>query len=259
MKEEIYSEEEIKELLDTMAARFNTPEFIETDPIQFPRKYTLRQDIEVSAFLTATITWGKRSLIIKSASRMHDIMGMSPYDYIMGKGYEKLATANIHRTFFEEDMAYICRGLHAIYRQYESCELVFSSSLSTDDKIWEGIRRFRNLIREANQEYDAKSLKHISNPDASACKRLHLVLKWLIRNDGIVDMGLWDKIPASELLIPLDVHVSNISRQLGLLNRKQNDRKAVEELTGKLKTFNEEDPTLYDFALFGIGESKFFK
>lgn len=251
-----YSIEEMKGLLDFMVTRFNTPAFVETDPVQFPRAYSLKQDVEISAFLTATITWGKRSLILKSASAMHRIMGNSPYDFIMGNGYEGLGQANIHRTFFEDDMAYICRGLQAVYLQYEDLESLFASLPATPDRLWEGIGTLRGYIREANKDYAPKSLKHVSDPTSSACKRIHLALKWLTRNDGIVDIGLWSGITPSELRIPLDVHVACTARKLGLLQRKQNDRKAVEELTAMLRLLNPDDPVLYDFALFGIGESK---
>lgn len=250
-----YTFDELKQLLDLAAERYNTPEFIETDPIQFPRRFKRKQDIEISALLTATITWGKRSIILKSAEKMHQLMGESPYDYIMEKGYGKLERSNIHRTFFEDDMAYLCRGLHAIYRQYVDCESLFDLPGKGNDRIWNGIDLFRSFIQTANLGYSPKSMKHISNPKASACKRLHLALRWLVRNDGIVDIGLWKKIFPSELSIPLDVHVIRTTREIGLLNRKQNDRKAVEELTAVLQKFNREDPVVYDFALFGIGES----
>lgn len=248
------SSEKMKEFLDSMAVYFNTPAFIETDPVQFPRRYKLKQDIEISAFLTATIAWGKRNLILKSAEKMHEKMGASPYDYIMGKGYERLGESNIHRTFFESDMAYLCRGLHAVYLQYDSCEWLFSSFPKTDDRLWKGISAFRELIFRANENYADRSLKHISNPAVSACKRLHLALRWLVRNDGIVDIGLWRQLLPSELFMPLDVHVAAVARKLGLLTRKQNDRKAVEELTANLRCFNPVDPVIYDFALFGVGE-----
>lgn len=250
-----YSFHELKSLLDVAATRFNTSEFIDNDPIQFPRKYRLKQDIEISAFLTATIAWGKRSLILKSATGMHQLMGTSPYDYIMNEGYEKLARNNIHRTFFEEDMAYFCRGLHAIYQKYESCESLFAPMAKRGD-LWDRIKVFRGYMQDANPGYLEKSLKHISNPEKSACKRLHMALRWLVRNDGIVDIGLWKNLSPADLYIPLDTHVITIGRALGLLKRKQNDRKAVEELTNQLRCFNPEDPVLYDFALFGLGESK---
>ena len=246
----------IKYLLDTMACRFNVPGFIDHDPIQFPRSFSLPQDIEISAFLTAAITWGKRSIILKSARRMHLLMGRSPYDYVMGRGYEKLGKANIHRTFFETDMTYICRGLRNIYSLYGSCEPLFTAG-ATAGRLWQGIGAFRTHIGEANRENDLRSLKHISSPaSSSACKRMFLALRWLVRNDGIVDIGLWKNISPAELVIPLDVHVGNTARKLGLLSRKQNDCKAACELTEALRNFNPADPVLYDFALFGMGESK---
>jgi len=251
--EKEYTPAELKDLLNLAAERYNTPDFIETDPIQFPRKYKLKQDIEISAFLTATITWGKRPLILKSAEKMHRIMGVSPFDYIMEKGYEKLAQSNIHRTFFENDMAYLCRGLHAIYLNYDTCESLFSAEPSSDERLWNALHTFRQQIINANDPFAHRSIKHISNPVNAACKRLHLALKWLVRNDGIVDIGLWKEISPSELKIPLDIHVIRTAYTLGLLERKQNDRKAVEELTTNLKRFNPEDPTLYDYALFGLG------
>lgn len=253
-----YTIEEQRDLLNLAAERFNTPQFIETDPIQFPRKYKSKQDIEISAFLTATITWGKRSLIIKSAEKMHRIMGVSPYNYILEKGYEKLDKANIHRTFFEQDMAFLCRGLHAIYQEYDSCEDVFTAEPEGEDRLWNGLQAFRDKIINANDIFSLRSTKHISNPATAACKRLHLALKWLVRNDGIVDIGLWKGISPAELKIPLDIHVIRTSHKLGLLERTQNDRKAVDELTQNLKRFNADDPILYDYALFGLGESKFF-
>lgn len=248
---------ELKDLLDSMAERYNVPDFIERDPVQFPREYTLKQDIEISAFLTAAITWGKRSLILRSASRMHEIMGCSPYDYIMEKGYENLGSANIHRTFFEDDLSFLCRGLHAIYQRNEDCESLFVSQLTKGGDIWDALHVFREQIRAANDE-GHRGLKHISDPQSSACKRLHLALRWLVRNDGIVDIGVWRNVSPSQLKIPLDTHVIRVARALGLLQRKQNDRKAVEELTANLLRFNPEDPVLYDFALFGLGESRIF-
>ncbi len=255
-KTDTFKPSEIKELLDSVAEQVNTYAFIETDPVQFPRRYKTKQDIEVSAFLTSTITWGKRSIILKSAEKMHALMGNSPYDFIMEGGYEYLKEKNVHRTFFEDDMAYLCRGLHAIYNEYDSIESLFLSKINEKDRLWDSICLFRNYIISANTEKSHKSLKHVSNPDKSACKRLHLALRWLVRNDGIVDIGLWKNIQPAELFIPLDTHVISVSRKLNLLHRKQNDRKAVEELTSILKMFNPDDPILYDFALFGIGKRK---
>lgn len=240
---------DIKGFLDEWVEKINVPAFIETDPEQFPLRYADRKDREVVTFVVSTITWGKRSMILNSAEKMLRTMGESPYDYIRSGGYKKLGTANIHRTFFEQDLAYFCRGLDYYYSREESLEKLFVSSSNP----WEGITLFRETMAKGN---DGEFSKHISNPQTdSACKRLHLALRWLVRDDGKADYGIWKEIHPSALYIPLDVHVGRTSRALGLISRKQNDRKSVEMLTEKLRSFCPEDPVKYDFALFGIGES----
>lgn len=245
----------MKDYLDSLYIKYNTPEFIKNDPVQFPRRYSEKNDIEIVAFLTATIAWGKRSMIINSANKMLNIMGKSPYDFVMSDGFKNLeADKCLHRTFFNRDFIYYCKGLKHIFTEYKSVENVFS--LNGNRNTWQGIQNFRDIIQEAN---NGVSSIHISNPNCenskkgSACKRLHLALKWLVRNDNIVDIGIWNKIKPSDLMIPLDVHVGRISRELGLLTRKSNDRIAVEEITSKLREFDSEDPVKYDFALFGYG------
>lgn len=239
---------DIKNHLDALVEQYNTPEFISKDPIQFPRRFSKLQDIEVTAFLTATISWGNRTMILKSMDKMLSIMCNSPFEYIQNKGYESLKNKNIHRTFFEQDLAYICRGMHYIYERHETLEDIFVKS----DSSWDSIHSLRTLLCIANQGINSK---HISNPIAgSACKRLHMALRWLIRKDGIVDIGIWNRLSPADLFIPLDTHVARVSREFGLLTRKTNDRKAVEELTTILKNLNPGDPVIYDFALFGLGE-----
>jgi uncharacterized protein (TIGR02757 family) len=241
--------DDVKAYLDEWVEKINAPSYIEKDPVQFPLRYIKPEDVEVAAFLTATITWGKRKMILNSAEKMFSKMGSSPYDFILSKGYESLGSANIHRTFFEHDLLYLCRGLNFYYTQNSSLESLFAKS----DNMWDGISEMRRIFALAN---DGLYSKHISNPIAnSACKRLHLALRWLVRKDGIVDPGIWKNTTPSKLFIPLDVHVGRISRELGLLSRNQNDRAAVESLTAILRGYCPEDPVKYDFALFGIGES----
>jgi uncharacterized protein (TIGR02757 family) len=241
---------DIKSFLDEWTGVINTPSFIERDPVQFPRRYSRLPDIEVVALLTATITWGNRKMILNSASRMFGLMGQSPFDYIISGGYKSLGSKNIHRTFFENDLAYLCRGLNFFYKNNTSLESVFSDC----ETMWDGIAGFRAIMATGNNETYSK---HISNPSTdSACKRLHLFLRWLVRDDGIVDLGVWKNISPSKLYIPLDVHVGRISRELEILDRKQNDRKSVESLTETLRKICPEDPVKYDFALFGIGEQR---
>ena len=192
-------------------------------------------------------------MILRDAERMLVKTGNSPYDYVMSKGYEKLGTANVHRTFFENDMAYMLRGFRHFYSQYESIDEFMSTlTVHTPQNL---VEKLRLSAMEANGNIHnmrcySKDFKN------TALKRVNLAMRWLVRNDGIVDLGVWKSMKPSELYIPLDVHVGNTARKIGLLTRKINDWKAVDELTIKLREYNQDDPILYDFALFGIGIEK---
>ena len=251
----------IKEYLDNLVERNNTGAFIKDDPVQFPHRYTDIRDIEIVSFLVATIAWGNRKMILNNANKMLEIMGRSPYDYVMSGGWENLdADKCVHRTFFGRDLQYYCRGLKYLYEVPRSCGARNDSHTLEDifyneeHDVWRGIENFRSLMAEAN----GGTSKHISNPccgepkKGSACKRLHMALRWLVRNDRIVDLGVWKRLKPKDLMIPLDVHVARVSRDLGLIERKSNDRTTVEMLTAKLREFDAEDPVKYDFALFGV-------
>lgn len=248
--------EDLKGYLDNLVAQNNTEAFIKDDPIQFPHRYKDLRDIEIVSFLVATIAWGNRKMILNSSNKMLDLMGKSPYDYVMSGGFEKLDDVKcVHRTFFGRDLKYYCKGLKAIYENStgndNSLEHVFYNE---KHDVWRGIQSFRDLMADAN----GCTSKHISNPccespmKGSACKRLHMVLRWLVRNDGIVDLGVWKRLKPKDLMIPLDVHVARVSRNLGLIERKSNDRQTVELLISKLREFDANDPVKYDFALFGV-------
>ena len=237
---------DLKNCLDRLYLENNTPEFITKDPVQFPHRYESGPDREIAAFLAATIAWGRRDLILKSAEKMFAYLGPSPYDFIMEGDYLKLKNGSIHRTFFEKDLRYFCKGFRACYAQYGSLEALFASA----EDIWEGISLFRESMAAGNK---GLYTKHIANPVAgSACKRLNLALRWLVRQEGPVDLGLWKNISPSSLFIPLDLHVGRTARLMGLLERNANDKKAVITLTEKLRDFCPEDPVKYDLALFGF-------
>jgi uncharacterized protein (TIGR02757 family) len=238
----------LKQELDRRRKEIERPEFIAGDPVQFPRRYTTRADVEIASFLAATIAWGRRDIIIRSAERMFARMGTSPQDFVMAGDYRKLKTGCVHRTFFESDLRYFCRGFNACYAKYGNLENVFVQGMAAGGSIWDGIGLFREAMAAAN---GGRRTKHIANPDVSACKRINLALRWLVRS-GPVDVGIWKKIPAQALLIPLDVHVARTARALGLITRKSNDKKAVIELTEKLLIMNPHDPAGYDFALFSM-------
>jgi uncharacterized protein (TIGR02757 family) len=225
-------------------------DFIEHDPVQFPRRFSKRADIEIAAFLTATIAWGRRDLIIRSAQKMFSLMEPGPATFVMDGDYRKLKTCCVYRTFFEDDLKYFCKGFKFCYAKYGSLEKIFASA----PDIWQGIALFREGMAAANK---GRYSKHIAGPGAadrsgSACKRINLALRWLVRK-GPVDLGLWKSITPASLYIPLDLHVARTSRRLGLLKRKSNDKKAVIELTDTLREFCPEDPVKYDFVLFRLG------
>jgi uncharacterized protein (TIGR02757 family) len=244
----------LKDYLDEQTERINTPTFIADDPVQFPRRYTRLQDIEIAAFIIATITWGNRKMILKIAERLLSKMEDSPYNFVMNDGWMTLGNANIHRTFFEPDLAWMLQGFKHILERHVSVESFLKSRLT--DKIplnaWNIAEALYSEMLHANAG-NSNSKCFPSRHEQAALKRINLALRWLVRNDGIVDLGVWTCMTPSQLHIPLDLHVGNTARQLGLLTRKANDRKAVEELTTLLRQFDPEDPVKYDFALFGIG------
>ena len=245
---------DIKELLDREAERINRVEFIDRDPVQFPRRFETLQDIEIVSLLAATLAWGNRKMICRDIEKMLSLMDHQPFAYTLDKGYEDLdPKINIHRTFFASHLQHFLRGLRKIYTRYGSLD-EFSSAHKvgeTEAPAWRLVELVNNVLQEENGVSSSRCLP--LNLQQSALKRVNMALRWLVRDDAIVDLGVWKSIPKSKLYIPLDVHVGNVSRELGLLTRKANDRKSVEELTGVLRQLKPEDPAIYDYALFGIG------
>jgi len=241
---------DLKEFLDFKVEQYNTPAFIASDPIQLPHRFSKKEDIEIVGFLVSMIAWGNRASIIKSGSRLIDIMGNTPLEFIQSYQSEALPHF-VHRTFNVTDLDFFFRSLQNIYLNGG-----LEDAFSKNHEI-EGIKgRIVNFRHEfLGIHHEQRSNKHISNPlRNSAAKRLNMFLRWMVRKDNCgVDFGLWNTISPSELYIPLDVHTGNNSRDLGLLKRKQNDWKALEELMTALRKFDPADPVKYDFALFGIG------
>ncbi|MDE7412377.1 MAG: TIGR02757 family protein [Muribaculaceae bacterium] len=251
----VLPDKDIVTLLDTEAQRINRPEFIANDPVQFPRRFSDPRDIEIAAFLSAIIAWGKRTMICRDADKMLSLMDNMPYQYVMERGYEDLdPSLNIHRTFFARNMAYFLRGIRRIMKEYGSIDSFAASIRAGEEEApaWCLVREMQKIMMDENAGVaDSRALP--VNIDHSALKRVNMALRWLVRDDGIVDMGIWESIPKNKLFIPLDVHVGNTARNLGLLERKSNDRKAVEQLTSTLRLLRPADPVFYDYALFGIG------
>lgn len=242
----------MKEYLEQKALQYQTHEFIAKDPISIPHRYSLLQDIEIAGILTATIAWGNRQAILKGASLMMDLLDDAPYEFVKGATPLDLQRLNnyVYRTFQQDDLSGFIRALQTIYSETNSLETLFTPK--EGETIRNGIARFRKKIIPM---LSPRTYKHIADVEkGAAAKRLNMFLRWMVRPSTYgVDFGLWHSIQPSQLMLPLDVHTANVSRTLGLLSRKQNDWKAVEEVTAKLRTLDPYDPIKYDFALFGIG------
>ena len=245
------SKNDLKNFLDEMYTKYNTNSFIEKDPIQIPHKYSYKEDIEISAFLTSIISWGNRKMIINNANKMMTIMGNSPYDFINNANQKQIDRISfVHRTFNSYDLKFFIYSLKNIYLKYGGLEKVFLLK-KNEDKMFESINRFREIFFSI--DHPKRTLKHISNPiKKSSCKRINMFIRWMVR-DCNVDFGLWKSIPKSKLSCPLDTHTLRISQKLGLVKRKTNDLLTLNQLDKTLRSFDKEDPVKYDFALFGLG------
>ena len=247
----------LHDFLEAAAARYNTPDFIESDPVSVPHRFSRLQDREITGFWAATLAWGQRKTIINSASRLVELMDGAPYDFIVN--HEEQDRARFldfkHRTFQATDTLWFLEFFQQYYRKNASLETAFARHLTPADTTVE------NALRGFHHDFfdhpyaPERTRKHVATPErGSTCKRLNMFLRWMVRKDAAgVDFGLWNNISPAQLLIPLDVHVERVARRLGLLRRTQTDWQAVLELSENLRAFDPEDPVKYDFALFGMG------
>ena len=247
--------------LNKNVLRFNNRSFIANDPISIPHKFSRKEDIEIAGFLTALISWGNRTAILKSASNLMSLMGNHPFEFILSANDNELKqlTKFYYRTFKASDLLFLIEALKHIYLEKGGIEAVANESFKQTGTVKGMITGLREEMLKA--PHLPRSEKHLANPmKGSAAKRINMYLRWMVRDDDNgVDFGLWKKIPTSALMIPLDIHSGRIARQLGLLQRKQDDWKAVEELTSNLRKLDPDDPIKYDYALFGIGISNKYK
>lgn len=253
---------EIKELLDEKYFQFNNSTFIETDPISIPHQFSKKEDVEIAAFLVATIAWGQRISIINNGNKLMRLMNHEPHEFIMNFSKKDAVRCEnfVHRTFNSTDCVFFLNSLKNIYTKHKGLEYAFSDKFTKDKiDVKDAITNFRELFLSI--PHQTRSDKHISNPSAkSSAKRLCMYLRWMVRKDKHgVDFGIWKSINSSQLCLPLDVHTGNVSRKLGLLTRTQNDWQAVEEITSVLREFDKKDPIKYDFSLFGLGAFEGFK
>ncbi len=245
----------LKAFLDAKSDEFNTADFIARDPVSVPHRFNSPPDIEIAGFLSATLSWGQRPQIIAKARALTELMDNEPYNFLTQapeKEFERFSRF-IYRTFNGDDCLFFMYSLRSVYREYETMEQLFTEGYRKENSVRDGIITFRKKFLE--MPHLVRSAKHLADPGSgSAAKRVNMFLRWMVRNDGRgVDFGLWKRINPDHLMCPLDVHSGRIARMLGLLKRKQDDWKAVEELTANLRLFNAGDPVKYDYALFGTG------
>ncbi len=243
---------DIRSFLDEKVKMYHRAAFIETDPIQVPALFTTKENIEIAGFLAATLAWGQRTTIIRNALQLIRQMNNYPLEFLLQAPEEEWGVFQDfkHRTFNGTDCVFFLKSLRNIYLRHGGLEQVFTEGYLREQTIFGALTHFRKVFFET--EHGHRSEKHVPNVEKGAsAKRLNMFLRWMVRSG--IDFGLWKRIPSSALMLPLDVHTGNVARKLGLLARTQNDWKAVEEVTARLREFDPEDPVKYDFALFGLG------
>ncbi|WP_136465281.1 TIGR02757 family protein [Flagellimonas onchidii] len=248
------NQSELKDFLDEKVAQYNHPSFLEGDPIQVPHRFSKKEDIEISGFLTATIAWGNRKSIINNAVRLMELLDNSPHDFVLNHSENDLdkLTPFVHRTFNGTDLQYFVQSLKHIYLNYKGLESTFAKH-QEEGSLQTSISQFKLTFFEL--PHQTRTQKHVSDPlKGSAAKRINMFLRWMVRDNSTgVDFGIWKSLKPSQLSCPLDVHSGNVARKLKLLHRKQNDAKALLELDTNLRRLDATDPVKYDFALFGLG------
>lgn len=250
----------LKPYLDEWVSRIETSDYIEDDPVQFMHAFNEEEDQLLAGFFAALMAWGRRDIVISKVSDLLERMKNRPAEFIrnFSEADADRFSGFKHRTFKPVDIYWLTKILSSIEKEYQGFEQfwIHCRQLAGNNSK-ELISVFHDEFFAMHPEAAQRTRKHISDSDKnSSCKRLYLFLKWAIRKGSPVDVGIMDFMPASELMIPMDVHVGRQARVLGMLGRRYNDWKAVKELTNKLKTLDPDDPTKYDYALFGIGLSK---
>ena len=226
---------DLKDTLIAWADQYNDPKYFQEDPIIFPRKFAEAYktgqaslaDVEIAALLSAHLAWGRRAMIVRDCCRMFDEMGWKPYEYVMN-GEFRNEDASLHRTIKWSEFAGICTRLSELY---------------SDRETLEGLSDAEFRVKVYGQKEDRRA------PN----KKISMMRRWMVRDDGKVDLGVWRHSDKKDLILPLDVHVYAQAAALGLTSRKQKDIVTAQEITDSFKEIFPEDPCLGDFALFGYG------
>lgn len=243
----------LKSFLDEKVSQYNNSSFIPDDPVSIPHMFERKEDVEISGFFAALFAWGQRATAISKAKQLMDLMKPSPFEFLLNARQIDFRPMEyfVHRTFNGDDCLTMLHGLSHMYKQEGGLERVISDGFLKNGASG-GILSLRQSL--LSHPHLKRTAKHLPNPEiGSAAKRINMYLRWMVRKDNQgVDFGLWKGIDAAKLICPLDIHTGRAARKLGLLSRKQNDWKAAEELTSKLREFDPNDPVKYDFALFGF-------
>ena len=253
---------QLKDFLDSKVEQYNQPGFIAHDPIVIPHAFSLKQDIEIMGFWASILAWGQRKTIIAKCRELADLMDGSPYQFITGHRETDLKRflAFKHRTFNATDTLYFIEFFRQHYSVSDTLETAFlAPGYREHETVEQCLNHFRSYFFSL-PDFPLRTRKHISSPlQKSACKRLNMFLRWMVRRDDKgVDFGLWSNIRPDQLVCPADVHVERVARSLNLVSRRQSDWQMALELTRNLRQFDDLDPVKYDFALFGLGvEEKF--
>ena len=243
----------LKTQLDKYILEYETKDFIKDDPVQFLYKFSDKKDVEIAGFIASMFAYGKREVFITKLNRVFELMEHKPLEYIKSFDCKKNnVTACDYRFSKDCDLIQIFKILNKLYSENETLETLFKHNYNGE--IWTMLQGVIDYFYNNVDIEITKGFYHmLPNPQKkSAMKRMNMLLRWYVRKSA-VDIGIWDFVPTSELLIPLDTHVAKISRKLGLLKRNDNGYESVIELTNNLKKFDPIDPIKYDFALFGYG------
>ena len=250
------AKQQLLDFFNRKVEEYNQPSFIAADPICIPHLFTQKQDIEIAGFFAAIFAWGNRTTIINKSKELMQLMGMQPHQFCLHASNKELKQLEgfKHRTFNATDLYYCIEFFKQHYTQYHSLETAFLQNSLPPTSIYEALIQFhRNFF--SLEDAPLRTRKHISTPaKGSTCKRLNMYLRWMVRNDkNKVDFGIWKTIKPAQLICPIDVHVARVAKRFNLLDRKQVDWLAAEELTNYLRKLDPKDPAKYDFALFGLG------
>lgn len=250
-------ESELIKFLNNKVSLYNRSSFIKNDPVSIPHLFSKKQDIEIAGFFAAIFSWGNRTTIIKKSMELMKLMDMSPYDFCRNSDPNRLKNLSSfkHRTFNTTDLLYFIEFFKSHYSKHQSLEPAFSKWIKpADESIENALINFHHYFF-SKENIPERTKKHIATPERnSSCKRINMFLRWMVRKDNQgVDFGIWKNISPSQLICPLDLHVSRVAKRLNILKRKQTDWRAAVELTAYLRTLDKKDPVKYDYALFGMG------